>query len=335
MAEVEFLKYSSIKAADYEPALSAVQVLNLHREEWVISEKVHGANFGMWIDEDGNVLCSKRSGFLVPGDPFNDWERVRDEHLERLREVKISLDVMGSQEGRNSRIAVFGELCGGYYPDHASFNRGVHQGVWYSPQIQFLAFDILVETETGEAWYMNPVQAREILTRAGFLVTPELGRGSLNECLEYDPNFNSYVPAMLGLPELETNQAEGYVIAPQVRHPRKKMRVIFKIKNVAFQEKNVKIPKPSAAPVDLAPEEQAFLEELEMRVTRNRFDAVRSKELEDIGFGRLIGLMTGDIVASYRDDNPGEIEKLEKSQRKRVTRLLNKTLKLAITEWRD
>ncbi len=50
-------------------------ILNLHNwtktnvlrnnDDWVMTEKVHGANFSFYLDsEDGEIICGKRNGFI-------------------------------------------------------------------------------------------------------------------------------------------------------------------------------------------------------------------------------------------------------------------------------
>ncbi|HOV26318.1 MAG TPA: RNA ligase family protein [Pseudobacteroides sp.] len=120
--------------------------------------------------------------------------------------------------GNVQRITIYGELFGGYYP-HAEVaaNReveAVQTGVYYSPDIEFCAFDIAIES-CGERSYMDYDAAVNIFENAGLMYAKPLFRGSFEKAFDYPVGFESNIPKLLGLPPLNfENKAEGIVIKP-------------------------------------------------------------------------------------------------------------------------
>jgi len=146
-------------------------------------------------------------------------------------------------------VCVFGELFGGCYP-HESVSpvsevQPVQTGVYYCPDVEFYAYDILVEekAENGQQkkYYIDYGIAMEIFKQAGLFYALPLFIGKYEECMDYQLGFNSTLPEKLGLPPLrEKNQAEGIVIKPlkEINIPTKKgsMRAIVKKKAAEFSE---------------------------------------------------------------------------------------------------
>ena len=54
-----------------------------------------------------------------------------------------------------NRVILYGELFGGIYPGETSQNTNLlHQTIYYSPNMQFMIFDIAYVTGPGQATYM-------------------------------------------------------------------------------------------------------------------------------------------------------------------------------------
>merc|ERR1711865_373942 len=170
-------------------------------------------------------------------------------------------------------------------------------GVWYSPDLRFMAFDVVLETSEGRA-YINFDLARDACRQCGLLFAEPLLRGSLGDCLNFEIEFETTIPARLGLPSIaavssERNLAEGVVVRPQTeptacagkaRVGKESTRGIFKRKIQQFSEKRYqnddwKKGKCGGGGKDhflVSPEELTGIEVAAM-VNEQRLAAVQSK----------------------------------------------------------
>jgi len=181
----------------------------------------------------------------------------------------------------------------------------------------------------------------DLANHAGFVTLPLLESGTLEKCLKYSNEFNSGIPAILGMPELPIktsgenkgqrtpNICEGVVITPTI--PRFLMngtRVIFKNKNEKFSEKT---REPEVPKEPLSPELLATITSCLEYVTSQRLDNVLSKGPElDFDNKRNIGVlmkaMTSDVFSEIADETdllPG----LDKEDRKEVNRAISNAIK--------
>lgn len=193
---------------------------------------------------------------------------------------------------------MFGELFGGVYPHPEVQDLGlqpVQKGVYYTPDLDFYAFDIqLVRPGGGQvvvkSW-LDFDRALELFAACGLFHARPLVEGTLAECFAFDIRVNSTVPALLGLPPLPRgqNQMEGVVIKSvhNVALPMGKQRpagagagprAIFKKKNAKFEEVNPKCEsrweeqrRVKKAAVD------TVYEEVERYITVNRLHNLESK----------------------------------------------------------
>jgi hypothetical protein len=83
----------------------------LTKVRWVVTEKIHGANFCIVVHKD-TIRCANRREFLSPGDPFYGYQRV----LARLRGQVLETATLATQDRENSTASIYGELFGGSYP---------------------------------------------------------------------------------------------------------------------------------------------------------------------------------------------------------------------------
>lgn len=242
-------------------------------DEFVATEKIHGANFSVLVEAtSGCVSFGKRTAVLEPTDDFYSF---RSAGLDRRLAAQATalLDSLRRRFPRLQAFTVYGELFGGRY-EHPALAEGaapgprlqpVQCGVWYSPNIEFMAFDLAIslqeeeeraeekeEDQDGSAaarpgpnptprFYLDFDEARALAEEAGFLFVQPLVRGSLAACLEHGERFPSTIAARLGLPTLaDANLAEGIVCRP-VREPRRRGdgggRGLFKLKIAEFSER--------------------------------------------------------------------------------------------------
>lgn len=276
---MSFKRYESIDNLHNRKYLEQVELLLFRTlpTEWIATEKIHGANFSIWRFDE--VRFGKRSNFI--NESFYGYERIAD----TLREQALKLP---------HGTIIYGEYAGGSYPG-VRINGAVtvQQGVYYSPDNIFLAFDAM---ENGQ--FASYDRFCELCDMAGFMRAPLIRRGPFEDIIKTPNEFNSLVPGLLGLQPLENNTCEGIVIKPiEPLYLPSGDRVILKSKNEKFSEiKN--------GPKEKIEEDPALLEHLEKvqeLINDNRLDAAASKvgELCYENFGRILQEMVRDVLSEY------------------------------------
>lgn len=138
-------------------------------------------------------------------------------------------------------VRIYGEIFGGGYPGLKSEPsiQPVQTGIYYSPTIEFYAFDIAVQ-EPGQSnqVYLNYDKALQVFKTVGILCAEPLFIGKYGECLDFNIHFESTIPAKLKLPPIKGNKAEGVVIKPiePIYDESGRERVMLKLKIPEFQE---------------------------------------------------------------------------------------------------
>jgi len=314
-----FNKYNSIENSYQEKFLDKVRNNGYADYEFVVQEKVHGANLSYWTTDGKQFHAAKRTGNVLKDEKFNNYEIILEEirpQLEALYEV-LKKDYPGLEQ-----VTFFGEVMGGNYPhpDVAVVKNAVkvQKGVFYCPENKFYAFDILLNGSD----YLNADVANGYFERYGLLHAKTLFKGSLEECLQYPNDFESTLPREFGLPAIKDNIAEGVIIRPvQSTYFSSGSRLILKNKNEKWSEKarTFKVIKKKAP----LPEKLAVLiEAISGYVTENRLDNVLSKigEVSLSDFGKVMGLYSKDVIEDFLKDYEEPFNALEKADRKVITK---------------
>lgn len=217
--------------------------------QWCATEKVHGSNF-CWIVSADEIKGCNRTQVLEANAPFFGWQTV----LTKLRDPLNALFGLLTNEERAKqlfeeaspvlRAFVFGEICGGVYPDLPSPAgvQAVQTGIYYSPNVEFIAFDIAVSFAATPSVrsYMSFEDALQLLTEVSIPHVSPLMVGTYTQAVNFSPRFESGIPKMLGFPLVPNNLAEGVVIRPMrtILVPTKKgmERPIMKNKIPEFSE---------------------------------------------------------------------------------------------------
>jgi Rnl2 family RNA ligase len=220
---------------DDEPAYRAS-----NKATWIVTEKVHGANFCL-ITDGTTVHCAKRKELLSEDADFFGHKAV----LVRLGAPLGALFAhLKRDDSRVHHVFVYGELYGGGYP-HPDVPAvpgvsPIQTGVWYSPRVEFIAFDVAVERD-GSRVYLDQDDAMARCEEAGIPFSRSLFRGTYEDAFAYPLGFETTLPASLGLPPLgPTNKAEGIVLKPAraIVVPRREgaIRPVIKRKIAEFAE---------------------------------------------------------------------------------------------------
>jgi len=338
---MRFSKYPSITNSYSKRFIEQIYQCGKASGLWVANEKIYGANCSLWTDGN-DVKVGKRSGILPHGSEgsFYRSDIVLASFQERALQV---FDDIRKADHTVSHIAIQGEIYGGMY-DHPDVERKdnvprVQKGVSYSPNIEFACFDIKVfrGTSDEEGELLNYLKVVDLCDSNDIPMPPEIVRGTLDEILGTDDEFDSRVPGDLhDLPSIEGNTCEGIVLKPtQPAFTFAGKRIILKKKNDKFRERE-KVPKAQRKPPEELPEDvMAVVEIGSTYVTENRLRNVISKiGLPSEGdFGKVMGMMNNDVVEELLEENP-EFEALSKKKRKQAMKSLGRmNAKLLRDSW--
>lgn len=296
---VGFKAFPSLDNTYQKSWIARVEKLGFHNEPYMVTEKLHGANFSFHIRESSvalegvglvptiDIQCASRTAIIEEGEKFFNFRPV----LEKYRAGLESLFTELSSTCGISSISVYGELFGG------RIGNGI--GMCYPLEQDFAAFDILIDGHP-----LAKLAAFQFLKAHGIQTVPLIGvYPNLYAALEVDPAFTSFFirPDFNGLDE--HTEAEGVVIEPVTPHwYDAEQRVYFKHKTKRFLEKGGnKVKKPKET---LPPELEGVLLQSFDYITQPRFESVASKigEVTIKDIGKLIGLMTQDILVDMQKD---------------------------------
>jgi Rnl2 family RNA ligase len=336
---MEFKKYSSIENSYQNSFISAIIEQGFGDVEYVVQEKVHGANFS-FITNGQNIINAKRTELILDNEQFFNSKPVQENYKNKI----LALYSAVSKQFDTKTVTIFGELFGGGYP-HPSIPKNnyaklVQRGIYYCPANDFFAFDILIDNEQ----YLDTQKTAELFKEFGFVYAKTLFKGKLSACLAYSNSFKTTIPTYFGLPELDGNICEGIVIRPvKPLFLRTGSRVLIKSKNEKWAENNKFIDKEILSKLlhegEKLSEEASFLcEEVYKLITQNRLINLISK-IGDINskkdIGKLLGLFNKDVLIDFMKNYQNKYNTLEKHESKAVNKFLNKHAGQLINDYLD
>jgi len=295
--------------------------------EWCATNKIHGANYSFWQDDD-DLRSAKRSG-LMDGDGggFYGSHTVYAKYSVTMRQMFHDFK---SQFNFDYMVA-YGELFGGSYP-HPEVDRvpqasKVQDGVSYCPHNDFYMFDIAFYLEGKLLFYSSKTAVGYTAEKFGIPAANIMAKGTFKEMTALNPIFEDPLYKFFGLPKIEGNMSEGLVISPvDTKFFTGGSRVILKNKNPNFSEQKAK--KERKPPKELDPEVAILLDEGFTYVSENRLRNVLSHghDLSQKDFGKLMGLMAEDVFIAFSKDHGNELTCLEKKNKKLVNAALNREI---------
>src|ERR687885_210003 len=312
----------------YEKILDNPSKLNLtesdyrafKKTDWVVTEKIHGANFGI-VTDGSEVRFAKRKEFLQPDEDFLDYQSLKSHLAYQAKEI---FKILQTEQNPLLKVFVYGELFGGEYPHPdvpaVPHVQAVQTGIYYSPKIEYCAFDMAVE-ENGNSnsrFYQDYDKALKIFQQVGMMGAEALFIGKYEEVLKYKLGFDSTIPSLLGLPPLPfRNPAEGIVIKPvksiYVETAKGRFRPILKKKIPEFAEDSRfhqatkwTSKKAAALTQELSIEEELSQEMLAL-VTETRLSNVISKIGRVSGSDweskqQLVQLLMQDVLETFNEE---------------------------------
>lgn len=273
-----FVKFPSLENHYQEGFITRLTDMGLADQSFLVTEKVHGANFSLHATKDG-VKPARRTDFLAEGEKFFNYKPVFEKYKAGATMLREYFDA--------ETVVVYGELFGG----------NVASGMAYQLDQDFLAFDLVVDGKP-----VNKLIARDLLLRYGFRIVPAIGvYSSLQQALAVDQNFTSALVREGFTGNVEATKAEGLVIEPIIPTMyNEDKRVYFKKKTARFlEEGGNKLPKP----VEELPEHVVLaIQEAGVYFTEARYANVVSKvgevSIKDIGM--LTGLFAQDVIEDMK-----------------------------------
>ncbi|HNO27005.1 MAG TPA: RNA ligase family protein [Leptospiraceae bacterium] len=239
------------------------------RFQWTASEKIHGAN--TVIGTDGRtVRIGKRKQWLEETEPFFGWQILRS-FLEQS-----ALSIFSSLKDAEI-LYLYGEIFGGEYPHPDVQNipsiTAVQTGIWYSPDIRFALFDLL-KVKNGKKIFLSFTEMEKLASEAGMLTVPKIASGSLNELQSLPVRYISKMPSILGLPAIQNNYAEGFVLKPDAELNVSE-RPILKVKIPEFQEN--RFDESTAFNKDAMPSLNELIHFIKLMINPARLASAKSK----------------------------------------------------------
>lgn len=336
---MEFKKYNSIENSYQEDFISSIIEQGFGNLEYIVQEKVHGANLS-FITDGQNILSAKRTELILDSEQFFNSKLVQEKYIDKIfnifKEISKSFDI--------KTLTIFGELFGGGYP-HPDIPKDdtaklVQRGIYYCPTNDFFAFDILIDKDK----YLDVETASGLFEKFGFVYAKSLFKGTLKDCLSFSNEFKTTISNEYGLPQIDGNICEGVVVRPiQPCFLRTGSRVLIKNKNEKWAENNNFIDKAILSKLlhegeELSEEASFLCEEIYKLITQNRLTNLISKIGEvnpKKDLGKVLGLYNKDALTDFLKTYLVKYEALEKHESKAVNKFLNKHAGELINDYFD
>lgn len=295
---MKFFKYPSLENHYRQKFIEKIRFTDAVDEEWVATEKIHGASYCIAIDSrTGEVRTGKRTGFIGEDDKFFNHEQADRVAVPKIKEVQYE----------NGYLIFYGELCGG----------NIQKGVDYSEEQRFVCFDIAAvrDDEPNRLNFFSYDEMVTLCDTVGLERVPEIKRDSFEELLQLDNMFDSNYGSFT---------AEGFVMKP-VRSAwlSNGSRMAIKSKNSKFSEKSKSDKKPKP-PRQESENEKFYVEGVSNYVNENRLNNVLSKigEVDKSQTFRVMGELVQDAIEDFDKDYNTRFKDLDKPERKYITKQL-------------
>jgi Rnl2 family RNA ligase len=338
----EFSGYEKMPNNFKKLGLSENDIATMEKLKWVVTEKVHGANFS-FIYENGHLKFAKRKEYIQWKDDFFGFQLV----VTKLEDRLLRLFEYLSAQTAATKYIVYGELFGGKYP-HPDVQpeqdiQAIQTGVYYTPTINFCAFDIAIEPEGTETkYYLDYESSIAYFKQFDIFHAKPLFTGKLADALNFNLRINSSIPAAFGLPALKDNLIEGVVIKPfsQIDNSILSSRPIIKLKNPEFDEEDKFheaekwhfIPDVSSKTEDLS----FIIDDMRNYITQNRLLSAISKigPLDNKNHHRVSEIKSeflGDVITDFNENNNGFLENLSPEEKEWLIERINADINKIIT----
>jgi len=287
-----FKKYHSIENHYRDKFINQflIDCPKLKDAEFIIQEKIHGANIQFIFEPNEEFKVGKRTSVILEDEKFYNIQSVIPEYKDLIESLQEDANEM------ECTINLYGEL----------FGPGIQKGVDYGDKKQIRFFDMTIN---------GVLQSQHLLYSYiddEFIVPTIKKVNGLQEALD----VNIEIPSLIN--PVDGNIMEGVVIKPYNMIYRNDHNEIFMIKkkNEKFIEKMTS--KKERKPIKISEETFKLREEFSKYINKNRVDGIFSKHGEidkpkDIG--KYIGLVIKDAIEDFEKDFE-EVKLLDKKDTK-------------------
>lgn len=289
---MKFRKFESIENTYNKSNVSKIVFNNLNVGEWIVTEKLHGANFSIYIEKGVVIGFGSRNQF-VDGSFYDsaDLQKELKEGIEdgiflAAENTKVNAKLFLDKDfilKRDDQIVIYGELVG----------SRVQKEVYYCDDIMFYMFDIVqngkvLDKDVARMFYSNIYQYA--------VCAPAIHSGRFEDCITISNTFNSCVS------KKGNNEAEGIIIEPVTpMFYENGKRILLKNKTRQFSEKNDGIVNIKLK--ELTEKDNAIFNKLMEYLNTNRLNAVRSKGHPERAVPYML---VKDIIEDYRKDHESD-----------------------------
>jgi len=302
---MEFKKFSSLENTYRQNLIDKVQYEGKDGGLWMVTEKIHGANFSFWCDGK-EVKTASRTQF-VDG-TFYNCQAVINRYSQGVLETWSSV----CKEG--DILTIYGELFGG----------NIQKEVQYGEK-DFKGFDVAINGEIQEK-----STAFSIIRFASINTVPVLRTGTFAECMSVPNTFKSWLT-----PEgfEGENTSEGLVIEPVFpQYFNNGSRVYFKNKTVGFSEKSSTSKEKKV--FALSEDESELMNEVLEYNTIQRVNNVLSKfgQVTNKDFGKILGLTMQDLLEEFSKETEKNPKLIAEDNWKDFSKLLQAEVSKTVRE---
>jgi Rnl2 family RNA ligase len=295
MTDTFFVKWPSIENSYRKKYINwfLEQYPDLANEDYVITEKIHGANLQIVIRPDAPLLAGSRNNYIDANGSFQGalLSDVLEEHEETIRIIQDYADRTGDT------IRLYGEL----------FGKGIQKGVNYGPRKRLRFFGVRVNEQLIS--YQNTglrfISSVHLVPTVGFVQ-------GLEAALAFDAGFNSHYS------DEDENICEGVVIRPYARDyfDGHGSPFMLKKKNEVFLEraKAKKIIVVDTEVEQLRAEFQRYITEARLQSVFSKHGVIEAPAQ----MGDYIRLVLADAKEDFIKDFGDKAELLDKKQRRAV-----------------
>jgi Rnl2 family RNA ligase len=337
----EYKGYGKIEETSKNWQLEKSDLTAFKRTQWVVTEKVHGANFCFLCDNTGQVRCGKRKELLSSTEDFFGYRKLLNTITPK---VLVMYDYIKNVYANLTHLYVFGELFGGKYPhtdvESVPNTFPVQTGIWYCPDINFYTFDMAI-IENDKQIYLDFELVLKACHEADLMCAAPLFVGKYEQALDYELGFDSVLPAKFGLPAIANNKAEGIVIKPMkeilVKTNKGQVRAIVKKKIEEFSEAkyNLAEKKPNSSEI---PQIDLIRFEVDALITENRLNNALSKTGNVDTANRqqmleLLDMYIGDVIESLLAYNEEGWKNLTESEKRTLQDEISTSSKYVIYKY--
>ncbi len=172
-----FMEYPSIEN-HYRDSIKEMVDKYTGTELWVATEKVHGSNFSFIFTKEEGLQCASRNKILAPGESFNNHMVIQKKYAAKVAEL---FEILAAEIAGLTQITVFGEFYGGIYPGIKSKMKKIQDGIYYTPDLEFEAFDLFYRTAESRINIYAYKESCQLFTKVGIPFAAILQEGTLKE----------------------------------------------------------------------------------------------------------------------------------------------------------